>query len=81
MIKKLIVPKEKVGIRIDKVIGEEFSDLSRNTIQRLIEEKKIVVNDSIIKSSYKCKAGDEILIEEDKPKEIELKPEHLAKCK
>lgn len=77
MIKKLILKTNNEGIRIDKTIGEEYPELSRNTIQRLIEENKIKVNGNIIKASYKGKLGDEILIEEDEPKEIELKPENI----
>ena len=43
-IKKYIINSEFVGMRLDKALSEKEEDLSRATIQRLIEEEKILVN-------------------------------------
>ena len=72
--KKIIV--EEGNQRIDSYLCNEL-DISRVTIQRLIKENKIKVNEFPTKASYKVKNGDEITIEEEKPKEIELKAENI----
>lgn len=64
------------GNRIDKVLSKE-TEFSRGTIQRLVEEEKILVNGKKIKCSYKVLVGDEITIAEDKPKEVKLEAENI----
>lgn len=44
--------------RIDQFLTGRFSYLSRNAVQRLIEDGLVQVNGKIIKSSYKLKNGD-----------------------
>ena len=74
---KIILNKQEEGIRIDKIIQDKFKDFSRSTIQRLIEEGKITVNNNIVKTSYKGKMGDIIEIEKEEPEEISLEPENI----
>lgn len=64
------------GTRIDKVLSQE-TELSRATIQRLMEEEKILVNGKKVKCSYKVLAGDEITIAKDEPKEVKLEAEDI----
>ena len=73
--KKWIVKED--GARLDKEIASLDESLSRMTIQRLINDGKASVNGKIQKSSYKVKKGDEIVLEDEEPKEIELKPEEI----
>ena len=75
--KKLIINKEQVGNRIDKIISETGEVISRATVQRLIEEEKILVNGKITKASYKVQVGDKIEIQEDEPQEIDMKPQEI----
>lgn len=64
--------------RLDKYIAEKNSDLSRAIIQKLITEKKILVNGKKTKNSYKVTTGDVITIEELEPKEdTYLKPQKM----
>lgn len=63
--------------RLDKVLSNLDKTLSRTAIQRLIEENKICVNNKVEKASYKVSIGDIITIEEDKPKEIDLKAQDI----
>jgi len=65
------------NIRLDKIITNLESDLSRVTIQRMIEEGNILVNEKIVKASYKVQIGDIVTVEEDIPKEIDLKPQQI----
>ena len=62
--------------RIDAYLAEK-TEHSRVTIQRLIDEGKILVNGKNIKSSYKVQLGDLITIEKVEAKEIELKAQDI----
>lgn len=75
MIKIEVVELENKN-RIDAYLAEH-TELSRVTIQRLIEEGKITVNNKNPKVSYKVKVGDEIKIEEEKPKEISIEAQDI----
>lgn len=69
--------KVKTEGRLDKVVLGFETGLSRETIQRLIKENKILVNGISVKQSYKVSEGDTITIEEDAPQEIDLKPQKM----
>lgn len=74
---RYIVKSENSNQRLDKIIAKLNNDLSRVTIQRLIEEEKILVNGKKVKQSYKVEINDEITIENEEPKEIKLKPQNI----
>ncbi len=61
MNKEIVVQEEKK--RIDIYLKNILPDISRNRIQRLIEEGKITVNNNIITPNYKIKKKDLIRIE------------------
>ena len=65
------------GIRLDKALASLEPDLSRATIQKLIDDKKIFVNKKQEKSSYKVKINDKITIEIEEPKESKLRPQNI----
>ena len=67
---------EEAGKRIDMYVAEKL-EISRVTVQRLIEDKKIILNGKSIKPSYKVKEGDIIKYEMEEPKEINVKPEDI----
>ena len=74
---KIIINEEQQGKRIDGVISAYTTELSRNTVQRLIEEEQIKVNGNKIKPSYKTNLNDEVDINIPKAKEINLKPQNI----
>lgn len=76
MLKLIHVEENDVGKRIDSYLASN-TESSRVTIQRLIENEKVLVNGKKIKDSYKIQFNDEITIEEEKPKEIELKAQDI----
>lgn len=63
--------------RIDKEIASLNKELSREAIQRMIKEGKILVNGKQVKSSYKTAQGDIITVEDEIPEEINLKPQEI----
>lgn len=71
------IGEEEKNIRLDKVITNIDNNISRTTVQRLIEEGKILVNKKQEKPSYKVLEGDIIEIEKEEPKEIDLKPQEI----
>ena len=74
---KIRINEQLKGKRIDSVISEYTTELSRNAVQRLIEENQITVNGKIIKQSYKTNINDEIIINIPEPKEVDLKPQDI----
>lgn len=72
-----VIKKEDANIRIDKIIGKLQKDISRTTIQKMIDEGNILVNRNKVKVSYKVSEGDNITIYEVKPQEIDIKPQDI----
>ncbi len=73
---KFIVEKEDANKRIDAYIAKS-ANISRVNAQRLISEGKILVNGKSVKHSYKTQENDEITMEQEEPKEVELKAENI----
>ena len=71
------IGEEEKNIRLDKVITNIDNNISRTSVQRLIEEGKILVNKKQEKPSYKVNEGDIIKIEKEEPQEIDLKPQEI----
>ena len=72
--KKFLIEKEN---RLDKEIASFESNLSREAIQRLIKEQKILVNGKPTKQSYKINIGDIVTIEDEEPEIADLKPQEI----
>ena len=56
------IGEKEVGQRVDRCIASVLSDISRTTVQQLISDGKILVNERISKSGYILRAGDEVRI-------------------
>lgn len=69
---KEIIVDEFDNIRLDSYISTKDTSLSRATIQKLLQDKNITVNNLIKKNSYKVKHGDVINIDIPEAKEIGL---------
>ena len=75
--KKIIVEEKDVGKRLDSYIAENYSELSRTMIKKIIETNNILVNEKKQKVSYKVQANDEICINVPKAKETKLEAENI----
>ena len=71
------IRQDEQNIRLDKIIASIDNSISRTSVQRLIEEGKILVNKKQEKPSYKVNEGDMIKIEKEEPQEIDLKPQEI----
>lgn len=63
--------------RIDKVLPQFNSDWSRSQIQDWIKEGQVKVNNKVVKSNYKVKLNDNIVVTEAELIEADIKPENL----
>lgn len=70
------VNEENAGKRIDSYLAEN-TEYSRAHIQKMIENDKILINGKKTKVSYKVQQNDEIIMEKEEPKEIELKAQDI----
>ncbi len=70
--RKYIISKEESDIRVDVLLANKESDLSRSFIQRAISEGHITVNGLIVKPNYKVRAGDLIEVRLPELKEDEI---------
>lgn len=75
--KQIIVTNLNENTRLDSYIVLNTDDMSRECVQRLIEEGKITVNGKKSKPSYKVKENDCINIEEDTPKESKIEAQDI----
>ena len=72
--KEIIV--EESNIRLDSYLANNL-DISRSKVQKLIKQKKILVNDKIVNGSYLVKLGDKILVNDELDFEIHIKPQDI----
>lgn len=72
-----IEDQNDTGQRIDKLLPEYNSDWSRTQIQDWIKEHLVKVNDKVIKSNYKTKLNDHIVVTEKEIVEADIQPENL----
>ncbi|MET6991897.1 RluA family pseudouridine synthase [Sediminicola arcticus] len=75
---KFVAGKGQEPLRVDKFLMNFIENATRNKIQQAAKEGNIWVNNSIVKSNYKVKAGDEVRVMfEHPPYEFLLTPEDI----
>lgn len=75
---RFTINKGQESIRIDKFLQNRIEGATRNKIQQAIDEGHILVNGQKVKSNYKIRPGEEILIYETRPSVLyEIVPENI----
>ena len=75
---RLIVEKGKTALRIDKYLMSRLENTTRNKLQQACEADCVLVNGKPVRSSYKVRPLDEIVIVLPEPvREFELIPQDL----
>lgn len=65
-------------VRIDKFLNARLANASRSKIQQGIEGGFVKVNDTVVKSNYKVRPGDVIVISmHEPPRDTDVKPENI----
>lgn len=72
----MVVDESGVGIRIDKYLSSNTS-YSRNTILGMIENGYILVNNAVVKPSYKLKLKDNIFIKDGYIKDVTVEKKDI----
>jgi len=71
------ITAENVGSRLDKAITELCENLSRNAVQRLLEEGNITVKGKNIDKNYRLKIGDEVSVTIPAPISSVIEPQNI----
>lgn len=77
MREEYFVTEETAGDRIDKFLAEQYENLSRSFLQKLLKSGEIMVGGRPVKASYKVAEGDLIFFEVPEAVEPEIVPEDI----
>ena len=73
-----IVDPKQSAIRIDKFLFDRMPNVTRNKLQEAIQNEHIKVNEKKIKSSYKVKSEDKIVVSlPSPPRNEDIEPENI----
>lgn len=74
----IVADKGQEPYRIDKFLMNKIEGATRNKIQQAIEAERVLINDKPIKSNYKVKAHDRIVVYESRlPESTDIIPENI----
>jgi 23S rRNA pseudouridine1911/1915/1917 synthase len=73
----LRIEGEHVGNRVDRVLADQYPDLSRSRIQDLIDNASITLVGRPIKASYRVREGDVLEVTLPPPEPLEAAPEEI----
>ena len=76
-VREFLVEEDEDGDRLDVYLADQFVDMSRSYIQKIIKDKKVTVNGKVEKAKYLVKEEDKIVIEIPKPKVLEVVPQDI----
>lgn len=73
---KLIIDEQAAGQRADVGLAT-LLDLTRSNMQKLLEEGRAVRGSKVLKSNYKLKLGEEIIVTLPEPQPLDVQPENI----
>lgn len=75
----LVIDRGQEPLRVDKFLMSRIEGATRNKIQQAIENDLVLVNDKPVKSNYKIKPGDKLVIyETSSPESNEIIPQPIS---
>ena len=74
---EFIALQEDVGSRLDKWICEKDISLTRNALQKLIDNGDVLVNGKAMSKNYKLRLNDKVSVNVPEPKELEAVPQDI----
>jgi 23S rRNA pseudouridine1911/1915/1917 synthase len=74
---EFIVTAEEAGIRIDRYLSDQCSQVSRSYLQKLLKEEAVLVNQKPVKSNYKVGSLDKIQLFIPEAVELEIEAEDM----
>lgn len=73
----LTIAPQQAGLRLDSFLASQLTTISRTRAQRAIVDGDILVNEHVVKPSYRLSDGDQIEIDLPEPPAVELIPEAI----
>lgn len=77
MIRQFSVSEEDAGVRIDRYLSDQYQEVSRSYLQKLLKDEAVLVGGKPVKSNYKVNAGDNIELSMPEAVEPEIEAEEL----
>lgn len=77
MTQQIVISAEEQGSRLDRVLSGRFPDMTRSSLQGLIESGAVSKDGKPLKKNYKVCEADAISVELPEPKEVEIQPEDI----
>lgn len=74
----LSVDKENAGERIDRFIADNARELTRNAVQKLIDDGLVLCNGQTVAKNYKLRENDQITVGIPEPAELDVIPQDIA---
>lgn len=73
---RIIITENEAGMRADVALAQ-LLEITRSNMQKLLEEGRAVRGQKVIKSNYRVKAGEEILVKLPDPQPLDVQPEDI----
>lgn len=74
---RLEAEADYLGERIDKYLGAVLEGRSRSYVQKLIQAGAVLVNESVVKASYRVEEEDRIEVEMPEPEKLHIEAENI----
>ncbi len=68
---------EEVGTRLDKLLAEQLSEMTRSSIQKLFEDGMVTCGGVVLQKSAKLAPGDVVHVQIPDPQQMDLLPENI----
>lgn len=73
---RIIITENEAGMRADVALAQ-LLEITRSNMQKLLEEGRAVRGQKVIKSNYRVKVGEEILVNLPEPQPLDVQPEDI----
>lgn len=71
------ITEEQIGMRIDHVLAALHPDRTRSALQKLLEQKQVLVNKKAVAKNYKMRVNDQIELTFSDPVALDIQPENI----
>lgn len=73
---QLVITENEAGMRADVALAQ-LLDITRSNMQKLLEDGRVMRGSKVLKSNYKLKNGDEIIVDLPEPEPLDVQPENI----
>lgn len=73
---RLVITENEAGMRADVALAQ-LLDITRSNMQKLLEDGRVMKGSKVLKSNYKLRNGDEIIVDLPEPEPLDVQPENI----